>query len=143
MFNDDKFNGVSEKLKDKYQKKYNKIQLRNYEITLKNKLREEKRKVKRFDFSKIKTSNLVLFSSIVMIILFTIACLFVQYKTSSEPSSTLITLWFTFWTVEIVSLAGIKITKVIKERKEDIEGDISPTVIVGDEDEEETIELCE
>ena len=133
---------VSEELKDKYQKKYKKIQLRNYEITLKNKLREEKRKVKRFDFSKIKTSNLVLFSSIVMIILFTIACLFVQYKTSSEPSSTLITLWFTFWTVEIVSLAGIKITKVIKERKEDIEGDISSAVI-GSGDEEETIELNE
>ena len=133
---------VSEELKDKYQKKYKKIQLRNYKITLKNKLREEKRKVKRFDFSKIKTSNLVLFSSIVMIILFTIACLFVQYKTSSEPSSTLITLWFTFWTVEIVSLAGIKITKVIKERKEDIEGDISSAVI-GSGDEEETIELNE
>lgn len=133
---------TSEELKKKYQEKYKKIQLRNYEIALKNKLKEEKRKVKRFDFSKIKTSNLVLFSSIVMIILFTIACLFVQYKTSSEPSSTLITLWFTFWTVEIVSLAGIKITKVIKERKEDIEGDISSTV-VGDEGEEETIELNE
>ena len=143
MFNDDKFNGVSEKLKDKYQKKYNKIQLRNYEITLKNKLREEKRKVKRFDFSKIKTSNLVLFSSIVMIVLFVIACLFIQYKTSVEVSSTLITLWFTFWTVEVVSLAGIKISKVIKERKEDFEGDVSSAVIVGDEDEEETMELCE
>ena len=133
---------VSEELKDKYQKKYKKIQLRNYKIRLKNELREEKRKVKRFDFSKIKTSNLVLFSSIVMIILFTIACLFVQYKTGSEPSSTLITLWFTFWTVEIVSLAGIKITKVIKDRKEDIEGGISP-IVVRDEGEEETIELCE
>ena len=133
-----------EELKEKYQEKYKKIQLRNYEIKLKNKLREEKRKVKRFDFSKIKTSNLVLFSSIVMIILFTIACLFVQYKTGSEPSSTLITLWFTFWTVEIVSLAGIKITKVIKERKEDFkEDDISSTIVVENGDEEETIELCE
>ena len=79
-----------------------------------------------------------------MIILFTIACLFVQYKTGSEPSSTLITLWFTFWTVEIVSLAGIKITKVIKERKEDFkEDDISSTIVVENGDEEETIELCE
>ena len=132
---------TTEEIKKNYQEKYNKIQLRNYEITLKNKLREEKRKVKRFGFSKIKTSNLVLFSSIIMIILFTIACLFVQYKTSSEPSSTLITLWFTFWTVEIVSLAGIKITKVIKEKKE-YEDDISSAVI-GSGDEEETIELCE
>ena len=134
---------TSEELKKRYEEKYKKIQLRNYEITLKNQLRDEKRKVKRFDFSKIKTSNLVLFSSIIMIILFTIACLFVQYKTGSEPSSTLITLWFTFWTVEIVSLAGIKITKVIKERKEDIEDDISSTVVVENGDEEETIELNE
>jgi hypothetical protein len=68
-----------------------------------------------------------------MIVLFTIACLFIQYKTSVEVSSTLISLWFTFWTVEIVSLAGIKITKVIKERKEDGENIASPIVENVDE----------
>lgn len=137
-----KFKKTSEELKDEYQEKYNKIQLRNYEITLKNKLKEEKRKVKRFRFSEMKTSNLVLLSSIIMIILFTIACLFVQYKTSVEVSGTLITLWFSFWTVEIISLAGIKITKVIKEQKDNKGEDIAPSVYEN-ESENETIELCE
>ena len=143
MIND--FNEVSEKLKHKYEKKYKKIQLRNYEIKLKNKLKEEKRKVKRFNFSKMKTSNLVLLSSIIMIVLFAIACLFIQYKTSVEVSGTLITLWFSFWTVEVVSLAGIKITKVIKEKKEDIEdiGEGVTSHIFENENEDETIELCE
>ena len=129
---------MANELKEDYQEKYYEIQLKNYEKELKNKLRQEKRKVKRFDFSGMKTSNLVLFSSIVMIVLFTAACLFIQYKTGSEPSSTLITLWFTFWTVEIASLAGIKITKVIKERKDNGENIASPI-----EHENETFELCE
>lgn len=129
---------MANELKEDYQEKYFEIQLENYEKELKNKLRQEKRKVKRFHFTEMKTSNLVLLSSIVMIVLFTIACLYIQYKTSVEVSSTLITLWFTFWTVEIVSLAGIKITKVIKERKEDGEDIVSPI-----ENENETFELCE
>ncbi len=136
------FNEMGEKLKNKYRKKHKKIQLRNYEVMLKNQLKEEKRKVKRFNFSKMKTSNLVLLSSIIMIVLFTIACLFVQYKTSVEVSGTLITLWFSFWTVEIISLAGIKITKVIKEQRENKGEDIAPPVYKN-ESENETIELCE
>ena len=87
-----------------------KIQLKNKEIELKNKLKAEKNKHK----SKMKTSNKVLIASILAIILFTIACMYIQYTTSIEVSSTLITFWYTFWTAEIVSLAGIKVTKVIK-----------------------------
>lgn len=130
---------IAYELKDEYQKKYYEIQLKNYEKELKNKLRAEKRKIKRFNFTEMKTSNLVLLSSIIMIILFTVACLYIQYKTSVEVSSTLITLWFSFWTVEIVSLAGIKITKVIKEKKEDDISNVSNVIKNGDE----TIELCE
>ena len=100
--------------KEEYEKKLKKIQLKNEEIELKNKLNEEKNKYRRFNLSKIKTSNKVLLSSIIAIVLFTIACLYIQYTTSIEVSSTLITFWYTFWTVEIVSLAGIKVTKVIK-----------------------------
>lgn len=95
---------------EKYEKKLKKIQLKNKEIELKNKLKTEKDKYK----PKMKTSNKVLIASILAIILFTIACLYIQCATSMEVSSTLITFWYTFWTAEIVSLAGIKVTKVIK-----------------------------
>ena len=99
---------------EKFQKKLQKIQQKNKEIELKNKLKEEKKKY-RFSLSKIKVSNRVLIASILAIILFSIACLFMQYKTGYEINDTLITLWFGFWTVEIVSLAGIKISKVRKK----------------------------
>ena len=99
---------------EKFQKELEKIQLRNKEIELRNKLKLEKNKYK----PKMSTSNKVLISAILAIVLFTIACLYVQYTTSIEVSSTLITLWFSFWTVEIVSLAGIKISKVFIGKEE-------------------------
>lgn len=111
---------------EKFLKKMKKIQLRNQKIELKNKLRLEKRKVKRFIFPKIKTSNKVLMAAIIAVVLFSLACLHIQYQTGFEVSSTLITLWFSFWTVEIVSLAGIKISKVFKDYQspKDIENEI-------------------
>ena len=54
---------------------------------------------------------------VLSVVLFTIACLYIQYTTLIEISSTLITLWYSFWTVEIVSLAGIKVSKVFKNYK--------------------------
>lgn len=106
---------------EKFQKKLEKIQQKNKEIELKNKLKEEKNKYKRFSFSKIKVSNRVLIASILAVVLFAIACLFIQYKTDHAINDTLITLWFGFWTVEIVSLAGIKISKVRKKHDEYVE----------------------
>ena len=41
----------------------------------------------------------------------------IQYNTGVEVSSTLSTLWYGFWTVEITALAGIKVTKVIKDKQ--------------------------
>ena len=105
---------------EKFQKKLEKIQQKNKEIELKNKLKEEKKKY-RFSFSKIKVSNRVLIASILAVVLFAIACLFIQYKTDHAINDTLITLWFGFWTVEIVSLAGIKISKVRKKYDEYVE----------------------
>lgn len=105
---------------EKFQKKLQKIQQKNKEIELKNKLKEEKKKY-RFSFSKIKVSNRVLIASILAVVLFAIACLYIQYKTGYEINDTLITLWFGFWTVEIVSLAGIKISKVRKKVNEFVE----------------------
>lgn len=99
---------------EKFQKELERIKEKNKEIELKNKLKAERNKYRRFNFSKMSTSNKVLFSSIMAILIFTIACLCIQCATSMEVSSTLITLWFSFWTVELVSLAGIKVSKVFK-----------------------------
>lgn len=101
---------------EKFQKKLEKIQQKNNEIELKNKLKKEKNKYKRFSFSKMKTSNKVLAASILAVVLFSGICLFIQYKTGYEINDTLITRWFSFWTIEIGCLAGIKVSKVLKEK---------------------------
>lgn len=97
-----------------YETKLKKIQRKNESKKRKHSLKVEKNKFKKSK-NKMKTSNRVLMASIIAVISFTIACLYIQYTTSIEVSSTLITLWYSFWTVEIISLAGIKISKVIKE----------------------------
>ena len=61
-------------------------------------------------FSKKVVSAIIALNS-----LFTIAVLVIFLKTSAEPTS-LIVAWFSFTTVELWSLAGIKKTK---ERKND------------------------
>lgn len=68
-----------------------------------------KKKTKKSIFSK-----LIVVSVILLNVIFTIATLFVFLKTSSEPSS-LIVAWFSFTTVELWSLAGIKKAKEKKE----------------------------
>lgn len=103
-----------------FSREMKRIQSRNKQIELHNQLKAEKKKVKRFAIPKISTSNKVLITAIVAVLLFSIACLYIQYVTSIEVSSTLITLWYSFWTVEVVSLAGIKVTKVIKDYKDSV-----------------------
>ena len=61
-------------------------------------------------FSKAIVSVVIILNAI-----FTIAVLSIFLKTANEPSS-LIVAWFSFTTVELWSLAGIK---KAKERKED------------------------
>lgn len=60
----------------------------------------------------MKTSNKMLIVSVSMIVIFTIAAIVLQFQTSVELSSTLITCWYVFWTAEIFSIAGIKVSKV-------------------------------
>ena len=114
--------------------KMRKIQRKNNQIELRNKLKSEKNKFKQHN--KMKTSNVVLIASIIAIISFTIACLYIQYETEIEVSSTLITLWYSFWTVEIVALTGIKITKVIKDY------DSSSKHSTTSDSDEHTLEEC-
>lgn len=116
---------------EEFHKEMKKIQEKNKQIELRNKLRAEKRKG-RFSSMKMTTSNKVLIAAILAIILFTIACLYIQCQTSIEVSSTLITLWFSFWTVEVVSLAGIKVSKVFKEYKNTLDVDAVNSTIDAD-----------
>ena len=121
---------------EKFLEEMKKIQSKNHQIELRKKLKEEKKKGRLFKMPKMKTSNKVLLTSIIAVVLFSIVCLYIQYTTSMEVSSTLISLWYSFWTVEVVSLAGIKVSKVFKDYRsssdiEDIELDTDDTDIVG------------
>ena len=68
--------------------------------------------------SKKRKSDYVLAASILAIVLYTVAGIVVQIITGLEISPTLTTAWYSYWTVEIVALAGIKITNVIKGEKD-------------------------
>ena len=64
-----------------------------------------------------KVSNIVLIIVVLAIVLYTIAAFYLQFTTGVEISSTLTTLWYAFWTTEILVLGGIKISKVMTEYK--------------------------
>jgi hypothetical protein len=61
-----------------------------------------------------KVSNIMLVIVCLMIILYAAADFMLQYFTSIEVSPTLTTAWFSFWGGEILCLAGIKVSKIIK-----------------------------
>lgn len=63
-------------------------------------------------------SKFIVGSVIFLNVIFTIATLTIFLKTSSEPSG-LIIAWFSFTTVELWSLAGIKKAKEKKESNYD------------------------
>lgn len=65
---------------------------------------------------KKKVSNIMLVLICFMIILYTAADFVLQYFTNIEVSPTLTNAWFAFWGTELVALAAIKTTKVIKEK---------------------------
>ena len=58
-----------------------------------------------------------------MIIIYTAADFILQYFTNIEVSPTLTTAWFAFWGTELIALAAIKTTKVIKnqDKKDELE----------------------
>jgi hypothetical protein len=63
---------------------------------------------------KSKFSKALISSIIALNIIFTTAVLIVFYHTSSEPVA-LVGAWFSFTTVELWTLAGIKKKKIEKE----------------------------
>lgn len=61
-----------------------------------------------------KISNIMLFVVVTAIVGYVAANFILQYKTGMSMDSTITTAWFSFFTVEIVALTGIKVSKVIK-----------------------------
>ena len=61
---------------------------------------------------KGRTSKLLLAISIISIVIYTSVAMWIQYCTGYEVSTTLTTCVFVFFGTELISLAGIKITKV-------------------------------
>lgn len=61
-----------------------------------------------------KVSNIMLVISVIAIVAYVIADIMLQRTTGMEISPTITPYWFGFWTFEIFSLAGIKVSKVIK-----------------------------
>lgn len=52
---------------------------------------------------------------VLSIVAYTVASFWLTYATGVSIDSTLTTCFYAFWTVEILSLAGIRISKVKKE----------------------------
>lgn len=74
----------------------------------------KRKKAKKKTKKKGKFSKFVVIMVLTLNVLFTLAVLAIFLRTSSEPSS-LIVAWFSFTTVELWSLAGIKKQKEKKE----------------------------
>ena len=71
------------------------------------------------DRKKRKVSNVMLVIIVVAILAYTIAGFWIQYKTGLAPDSTLSTLYYGFWTVELISLTTIKNNKTKYKTKDE------------------------
>ena len=70
-----------------------------------------------------KVSNIALIIIVIMVLAYVVASFALQFHTAVEISSTLTTCFFAFVSVELVSLAGIKVSKVKKGEPKD-KGDV-------------------
>lgn len=66
-----------------------------------------------------KVSNVMLVAVIFSIVAYTVASFWLAYTTGVSIDSTLTTCFYAFWTVEICALAGIRISKVRKEHRDE------------------------
>lgn len=60
------------------------------------------------DRKKRKVSNIMLVIIVVAIIAYTVASFWIQYATGVAVDSTLSTLYYSFWTIELISLTSIR-----------------------------------
>lgn len=95
----------------KFQRKLEKIQKKGERYKQEYELREAYAKYVPEKKTR-KVSNIMLVIIVIAIVGYFAANLWLQYRFGIEISSTLTTCWFSFWGVEIVSLAAIKHSKV-------------------------------
>lgn len=82
--------------------------------------------------TKRKYSKRIVILCIVSVLLFSTASFIIQLKTGMEVSSTLTTCFFSFFGIEILSLAGIKKTKT-KNIRYDEYTSMSDNIEIADE----------
>lgn len=105
-------------MRDKqFQRKLEKIKKRGEQYKAEKALRDEYA-IYAPERKKRKISNIMLVVSVLCIIAYTVGCLAVQYFVGVEISPTLTTSWFSFFGCELLFLAGIKTSKVIKGKDE-------------------------
>ena len=61
-----------------------------------------------------KVSNIMLVVIVTAIVIYTVASFWIQYKTGIPVDSTLTTCFYTFWGSELIALATLKTSKIIK-----------------------------
>lgn len=66
-----------------------------------------------------RVSSVMLAIIVIMITAYTIANLWITYASGVSIDSTLTTCFYAFWGTELALLAGIKVSKVRKEHKDD------------------------
>lgn len=103
---------------DKFKKKMKRIKQKGEQYKLKQQLIDTYAEYWP-NKKKQRTSTIMLVVIVVAIIAYTIASFWVQYKTGIQIDSTLTTCFYTFWGSELVLLAGIKTSKIIKGSKYD------------------------
>lgn len=67
------------------------------------------------DKKKRKVSNIMLVIIVAAIVIYTVASFWIQYRTGIPMDATLTTLYYGFWTVELISLTSIKNIKTKHE----------------------------
>ena len=67
---------------------------------------------------KKKVSNIMLVVVVIAIITYTAANFWLTYTTGTSMDSTITTCFYAFWSSEVLSLMGIKISKVIKNQND-------------------------
>lgn len=97
----------------KFERRLKKIKKRGEQYKVEQALRDEYAAYAP-EKKKKKVSNIMLVVCVLCIIAYAIGCFTVQYFTGVEISPTLTTSWFSFFGCELLFLAGIKTSKVIK-----------------------------
>ena len=103
----------------RFQKKLKRIEKRGERQKAKSEL--EAKYAKYYPSKRRKVSNIMLAVVVIAIVGYVAANFILQYKTGMSMDSTITTAWFSFFTVEIVALTGIKVSKVIKKPLDDDE----------------------